>query len=147
LWFGPGDNIEAAAEFWSSRIHNARQQAPVLKHYLEIRFEQLILNPIDVLTNICEFLQISFSERMLMYHISADRRLDELRDRYHSDGSVRVKREDLISLFKLTKNEPDAGRIFCWKNQMSEADQFSYERIAGRLLTDLGYETRFTEGL
>ncbi|OGP64958.1 MAG: hypothetical protein A2169_07330, partial [Deltaproteobacteria bacterium RBG_13_47_9] len=145
LWFGPGDDINAAAEFWSSRIQNARQQAPLLKHYLEILFEQLILNPVVVLTNICDFLEIPFSEKMLTYHISAAQRLDELRDRYHSDGSVRVKREDLKSLFKLTKHSPDATRIFCWKNQMSDADQLSYEKIAGQLLTDLGYETRFTE--
>lgn len=145
LWFGPGDNIEAAAEFWSSRIQLARQQAPLLKHYLEIRFEQLVLHPVDVLKKICEFLEIPFSEKMLTYHTNADRRLDELCDRYHPDGSVRVKREDLVSLFKLTKNEPDAGRIFCWKNRMSEAEQLSFERIAGKLLIDLGYETHFTE--
>ncbi len=147
LWFGPGDNIEAAAEFWSSRIQLARQQAPLLKHYLEVRFEQLILNPADVLMQICKFLEIPFSEKMLTYYMNADRRLDELSDRYHSDGSIRVKREDKISLFKLTKQNPDASRILRWKYFMTEAEQISYEKIAGKLLAVLGYETRFTECL
>ena len=144
LWFGPGDNIETAAEFWLSRIQRARQQAPLLKHYLEVRFEQLILNPADVLIHICKFLEIPFSEKMLTYHVNADKRLDELGDRYNSDGSVRVKKEDLLSLFKLAKQSPDPSRVYNWKNQMSEADQRSYERIAGKSLTALGYETRFS---
>ena len=144
LWFGPGDDINAAAEFWSSRINNARQQAPLLKHYLEIKFEQLILNTVDVLINICEFLEMPFSETMLTYHVHAHKRLEEFEDHYHAEKKVQIKREDLIALFKLTKRSPDASRVFCWKNQMNEADQLSYEKIAGELLKDLGYETRFT---
>ena len=144
LWFGPGDNIETAAEFWSSRIQLARQQAPLLKHYLEVRFEQLVLNPADVLTHICKFLEIPFSEKMLTYYVDSDRRLNELSDRYNSDGSVRVKKEDLLSLFKLTKQSPDPSRVFSWKNLMTDAEQISFEKIAGKLLTALGYETRFT---
>jgi hypothetical protein len=145
LWFGPGDNAEAAAEFWLSRIQLARRQAPLLEHYLEIRFEQLIHNPIDALVNICEFLEIPFSEKMLTYYVNAQKRLDEFEDHYYADRSLLIKREALLSLFKLAKNSPDSSRVFCWKKEMSEADQRSYERIAGQLLKDLGYETCFTE--
>ncbi len=147
LWFGPGDNIEDAAEYWVSRVQLARQQVPLLKHYLEVGFEQLIFNPDNVLMQICNFLEMPFSDKMLTYHMNADRRLDELSDRYHTDGSVRVKKEDLVSLFELTKQSPDPSRVFSWKNLMTDAEQVSFEKIAGKLLADLGYETRFTEGL
>ncbi|KQC09759.1 MAG: hypothetical protein APR62_13395 [Smithella sp. SDB] len=147
LWFGPGDNIDAAAEFWVSRIQLAREQAPLLKYYMEVKFEELILDPTNILINVCNFLEIPFSEQMLSYYINAKERLNELEDHYHAGRSLLIKKEDLLSLFKLTEKSPDRNRVFCWKNQMPETDQISYEKIAGRLLADLGYETRFTEFL
>src|SRR6185312_10265376 len=37
LWFGPGDDFEKQARFWSEAIGNARTQARDLAHYSEVR--------------------------------------------------------------------------------------------------------------
>src|SRR6185312_12892073 len=37
LWFGPGDDFEKQARFWSEAIENARTQARDLAHYSEVR--------------------------------------------------------------------------------------------------------------
>ncbi|MEI9963372.1 MAG: sulfotransferase [Caulobacteraceae bacterium] len=52
LWFGPGDDVKAAARFWNERVRKARAQSAELGHYMEVRYEDLVLDPRAVLTRI-----------------------------------------------------------------------------------------------
>jgi hypothetical protein len=143
LWFGPGEDIRSAASFWKERISAGRNQASELKYYLEVRYEELITNTKSVLKEICTFIEIPFSEQMLHYYRQSNERLAELGDRFNEHGSVRVKRDDRMSIHAMTKYPPDKTRVQSWKCSMTEADQRLFESVAGKLLHDLGYETQF----
>lgn len=143
LWFGPGEDASSAARFWMERINVGRQQACSLKYYHEVRYEELIKDASSVLKKICAFIDIPFSEQMLNYHNTSAYRLSELGDRFRDDGTICVKREDRMHIHALTHLPPDRSRIERWKSAMSETDQKLFERVAGKLLRNLGYETKY----
>jgi hypothetical protein len=142
LWFSPGDSAEALARHWRERIEATRAQAAGCRHYLEVRYEDLVRDPRGVLRGICRFLELPFCRAMEGYHRGARARLDEVRTRYRSDGTVLIAKEERLHLHRLTQRRPDAGRIGKWRSEMSTADVEVFERIAGGLLRELGYDTR-----
>lgn len=143
LWFGPGDDVMSSARFWSERINLARQQSKSLKYYLEIRYEDLVTNTFEELQHICRFLGLQFQDSMLSYHKFSADRISEFGDRFNSDGSIRLLREDWVSIFTLTQDPPDKSRVARYRREMSDEDQMLYESVAGGLLMDLGYETNY----
>jgi hypothetical protein len=143
LWFGPGRDIKDAAQFWMERIQTGRNQAIDIKYYHEVRYEDLVLDPVGELTRISDFLDITFCNTMLDYPTRASERLNEFKDRFNKDGTIRIKKEDRVSLFNLVNHSPDPSRISRYKNEMTDRMQYEFELIAGPLLSELGYETRF----
>ena len=143
VWFGPGDDLEAHAKMWTSRIETARTQAQNLKYYIEVRFDELVRDTETVLRKVCEFLELEFQSKMLDYFSAAEDRISEQADRYSADGRFFVTAEAWTSIFHHTFRPPDSSRIGRWKGEMTEEQQKAYENIAGPLLCELGYETRF----
>jgi len=114
LWWGPGDDIEAQAVDWLWRIREARQQAQVCPHYLEIRYEDLVRNPRASLEKVCGFLDLPYTDAMLDYHRRAGERLDELSARPARDGGVEVTVEQLREIHARTRlpvNDERVGRF------------------------------------
>ncbi len=74
--FGP-ETIEAAAERWRSRVLRGRAQQPYLGFYMEVKFEDLVLDTEGQLRRICEFIELDFDPAMLGYHETAEERLQE----------------------------------------------------------------------
>lgn len=142
LWFGPGDGIEEQARFWVREITQARCLGAKVPHYLEIRYEDLVSNAASVLQRIAHFLDVSSAPEMMLYYDRATSRLNEFTDRLDENGRVVVERERILELHRLTATPPDIRRIGGWKTAMSNHEQKQYERIAGPLLANLGYETR-----
>ena len=68
----PGNDIEAQASDWLWQIREARQQAQFCPHYLEVHYEDLIIDTKSVLIKICQFIDLPYSENLLR-HSSADR--------------------------------------------------------------------------
>ena len=61
LWFDPAKgNIEDAAAQWLWRVREARQQAIICPHYLEVRYEELTSDPRAVLERICTFVGMEY---------------------------------------------------------------------------------------
>lgn len=145
LWFGPEDDTAKQANFWKEKIKNAREQALKLPFYMEVRYEDLVGSPHNFLTKICSFISIQFSHKMETYYLSANERLMELMDRKNLNGDVIVKKDKRRSIFSLVSQKPDVSRIARWKKEMPIEEQKSFESIAGNLLRELGYETRFKE--
>ena len=65
--FGP-ETIEAAAERWRGRVLRGRAQQPYLGFYMEVKFEDLVLDTEGQLRRICEFIELDFDPAMLGYH-------------------------------------------------------------------------------
>lgn len=143
LWFGPGDDIKAQARFWLDEIRFARAQSVELRHYLEIKYEMLISDPATTLQNICGYLELSYHPRMLDYHRAASSRLAEFKRPFGPPGVTPLDIEKFLAIHDRTRQPPDQSRVGRWRDEMPEDEQRRYEAVAGTLLHELGYETRF----
>jgi hypothetical protein len=140
LWFGP-NSIQEAASQWIWKIKEARRQAQNISYYLEIRYEDLILNTENTLRCVCDFLNLSWNSKMLEYHEGAKERLNEFkRDIVLPEFDRFVRADDRIEIHALTGLPPQTSRIERWKKEMKSSDKKIYESIAAPMLRELGYE-------
>jgi hypothetical protein len=128
------------ARRWKRRILNARAQGEQLGHYLEVRYEDLILDTEPTLSVVCEFIELPWDERMLAYHERADERLREFGDLPSAGGKPARPGEERLAAHAKTREPPDPSRLARWKTEMSREDRAAFERAAGDLLAGLGYE-------
>lgn len=125
----PRSHVEAAA-WWKQRIEQARGQVDLLHNYLEIRFEDLVLQMEPTVRQVCDFLELSWDPRMLTYYQTSEERLhlqpvgvSEPRRRAHA----------------LTARPPQGDRVGVWRREMEQADLASFDAIAGDTLKEFGY--------
>jgi hypothetical protein len=132
LWFRPGDTMEAIAKDWCDRIRATRAQR--VRHVLEIRYEGLVERPDPVLRRICGFVELPFDAVMLDYHRRAPERLAE------HEARPEVTKEQRLRQQEFTTKPPERSRIGRWKTELSPNDLARFERVAGDMLDELGYE-------
>jgi L-lactate utilization protein LutC len=138
--WGP-DTVEGAARRWKKRVLRGREQAARLPHYMEVRYEDLVLETEATLREVCDFVELEFDESMLRYYERASERLAEkARDLYRGPDRDPVSAEHRMKSHALAKEPPKAERVHRWREQMSAEDRAEFEREAGDLLADLGYE-------
>lgn len=138
--FGP-DSVAGAAQWWRKRISGGRALAPLVEHYLETRYEDLILDPETTLRRVCDFLDLGWDPRMLDYHRHAGERMRELdRDRARGSGGPPLGSVERLSAHALTSEPPRRDRVGRWQREMSHRDQRAFEHVAGAALDELGYE-------
>jgi len=141
LWFGPA-TFEEAAQRWVSWIEEARRQATSLNAYLEVRYEDLVLRPEETLRKVCDLLELPWDEAMLDYHLKAEERLEEMVQPMRLSAGRVIEAAERKAIHTLTGQPPRQDRIKVWQTEMPAAEQERFERIAGPLLSELGYETR-----
>jgi hypothetical protein len=139
-WFSPGNAMATLASSWRDWIERARMQSALLEHYLEIRYERLLLEPVIVLREICDFLSLDYEAGMLLYHERSALRLREHRERVANDGRIVVTRRRRLHQQFRTKMPLDISRIGVWKSAMTARERDEFMNEAGDLLTKLGYE-------
>jgi sulfotransferase family protein len=136
--WGP-KTMAGAADLWRRRIEKARRQAPKLRHYMEVHYEDLITDQEAVLRQVAEFIELPWDPVMLAYHERAAERLAEkARDLPTRTGMITA--ESRLESHKLASEPPRADRIARWKTLMDPADLAEYESIAGEALVAAGYE-------
>ena len=134
-------SVERHAMIWKRRINRARGQAPRLKHYLEVRYEDLVRDPEAVLRTVCEFIELPYDPAMLDYHERSGDRLQEIaRDLDDDDGGSLRPAEERIEAHQLVTDAPREDRIDRWREKMPPEDIAQFEDTAGDLLEELGYE-------
>jgi len=141
MWFSPGWDIATQAHQWCSFVSAARQQGAQCRRYMEIKYEDLVLQPRQLVQSICAFLDLGYDETMLEYHRRAARRLEEHQTRSKIDGSVIVTKKERFRQQHKTTQPLDPSRVFAWKNAMNTEERKLFDVIAGPLLAALGYET------
>jgi hypothetical protein len=133
--------VERVAQRWKEKISKARRDAPLLKHYMELRYEDLILDPEGSLRGVCEFAHIPYDGSMLDYHQRAEERLQEMaRELPAQGGKTELSVERRMATHARTTEPPDPERVTRWRNEMSEEDREAFESNAGGLLAELGYD-------
>jgi sulfotransferase family protein len=137
-------DIDAAhvAGRWKQKIEKAREAAPALDHYTEVRYEDLITDTEPTLRRICEFIELDWDPTVLDYHERSADRLSEMARALPGDGKLQdLSVERRMATHAMTTKPPDADRVSRWKRQMSEVDRQAFEEVAGEMLAELGYET------
>jgi len=129
------------AERWKNRIIRAREQAPRLNHYLELRYEDVVLDTETTLRRICDYVDLPWDDSMLHYHERAGERMKEMhRDLPPEEGKPLRPADHRAAAHALTSEPPDPSRLGRWKTEMSPEDRAAFEDAAGDLLAELGYE-------
>lgn len=147
--------VERRARRWEQWIRTARDQAARVDRYMEVRYEDLVADPERELRRVCGFVELEWDQAMLRHHERAEERLAELardlperegtgaRDEVldpsmlagkHRKGTWRMKAHALAA--RPTSTE----RVGRWKTDMDPEDIAAFERVAGDLLEELGYE-------
>lgn len=139
LWFSPGTSMEALATQWCELIAEARQQGQGTPFYLEVRYEDLVKEPVRELRRICRFLDLPYLPEMMSYHQAARLRLEEVETRRAPDGRVIITKDERLHLHRFTSQPPQSSRIGRWRDELTPDQLAAYESIAGDLLDDLGY--------
>jgi hypothetical protein len=137
-WFSPGKNMATLAKFWMDHVNAGRAAALQVRKYLEVRFEDLILDPAAVLARICDFIEIDFTPSMLTYYERAPARLQEHQGRAFADGSV-LSKASRYDQQKRATLPPQQDQVFRWRHSMRSADIKEFQAVAGSLLADLHY--------
>jgi len=141
LWFG-GD-VEKLARRWTDTIRHARTVAATLPRYMELHYEALLADPEAELRRVCAFIGLAYDPAMLRYTETASERIGALQTVRDPAGKVIAAAERRRSIHAMTSSPPDQSRAGRWREHMPATDQRAYEAIAGPLLRELGYETRF----
>ena len=139
LNFGPS-TVTGAAELWVKRVTTGRKQRRSANHYTEVTYEDLIAETEPTLRRVGDFLDLPFDSAMLDYHERAGERLAEKARDLEKEGGRTQPAEARVSSHALASEAPRTDRIGRWRREMSEEDVAEYERVAGDLLAELGYE-------
>ena len=105
---------------WDLEVRAAREFGATTARgrYLELRYEDLVVQPDRRLREVCDFLGLAFEPKMLEYHRE-------------------VEQERLQDHPRLA--EPPARGARDWREELAPVDAERFEAIAGPLLEDLGY--------
>jgi len=118
-WGYPRDAAGFAA-LWATEMRDARTLGRRLGgRYLELRYEALVADPAGSLAEVCGFAALEYEDAMLGYVGQTD--------------SARKEHQQRL-------NEPPRVGVRDWRTEMSEDDRRAFERVAGDLLSELGYE-------
>jgi hypothetical protein len=112
--WGPRSVAEAAT-LWARSIRSARAAAPHLARYQEVRYEDLLEDPVSGLGELFRFLELDADATTV------------------SD----VLTEAGVA-FNTDQRRPDIGQGK-WRSEWSRRDLASFERVAGEVRTALGY--------
>ncbi len=117
--------LPRVARDWAWKATLAHKMGALLEgDYLEVRYEDLVLEPQASLRHICSFLGEDYDDSLLDYHQDAREEMPERSMEWHQN-SVR---------------SPDADKVFEWQRSMSLGDQLVFQDVAGSTLEVFGYE-------
>ncbi|MCA1817295.1 MAG: sulfotransferase [Acidobacteria bacterium] len=140
MWFSPGWRIEAQALYWLKYVRAARASGLGRPDYVEVRYEELVLAPREELRRVCAHVDLPFDDQMLSYYKRTPARLLEHKGRSRPDGTPLITQGQRLRQQTLTTKPPDPARVFAWKRTMDAEEVRRFGRVAGGLLTELGYE-------
>lgn len=138
--WAPG-SIGIGARTWVEHVRGARLASVDSERYLEVRYEDLVRDGVDVLARVFEFCGVDATGDY------CTRVLDEMSfDSMSSEG--RLASSILVggewARHVSTVEEPDGffrkGRVGGWSEEWSAVDRRRFAAVAGEMLIDLGYE-------
>lgn len=126
-----GESVYSIAEYWRDVIHAGKAAGRLLgpELYLEIFYEELVLNPEKVLRTVCSFLREDYEASMLDFHEHADENVAE----FEKKKGIHAK----------TSRAPKASDTHRWKTEMKPAHVAMFEAFAGSAMDLVGQQRKF----
>lgn len=123
--FGFDDFLDCASG-WCEQVTWVRRIGSILgpTRYYELQYESLVQHPAAELRALCGFLELEYSPAMLEYHRDLGAAITESKQH----------------LWPLASQPPQANNAGRWKTRISRASRVCFEKRAGSLLQELGYE-------
>jgi hypothetical protein len=137
-WFAPSQDFRVLGLAWRHHVDAGRQGGAAVPHYVETRFEELVLRPEAELPRLCRFLGIDYTPAMLDFSAQGAARIARIKGRMHVSGRV-VSREDRTSIHVNLAKPRQTERVDVWRREMSAPDRIAVELGAGPLMAALGY--------
>jgi hypothetical protein len=137
-WFAPSQDLRVLAEAWRKHVEAGRRAASLVRRYIEVRFEDLVLDTERELKRICDYLALRWDPVMLDYGAQGAARVERLQGRRHARGQM-IPREERTRIHGNLTRAPDAARLAVWKHEMTDAERRGLEDAAGPLVRELGY--------
>jgi hypothetical protein len=138
--FGGLHSLQDVAQWWMMQMWRARGQVNDLRWYLEIRYEDLVVNPEVTLRQVCQFIGLPWDSSVLRYYEKFDNHLAEFGRGGRSgdqiaqdDASGRLRPNHLLT------RPPQTHRIAVWRREMSPEDAAMFDDYAGEALREYGY--------
>jgi hypothetical protein len=121
------DDVLECADAWREQVWWVRRIGEILgpSRYHELQYEALLEAPETELRRLCQFLGLQFSAAMLEYHTRIDQ-------------SIPAEKRHIWPLIGDPPRKENAAK---WRGQMSPGMQVCFEKRAGALLEELGYQT------
>ena len=109
--------------------------------YLELRYEDLVTDPEPGLRRVCELVELDFDAAMLEHERVAAERLAQMSGDLPAEGGRRARSgAERMHAHALASQPAAAARVELWRDAMSPGERAEFERVAGRLLAQLGYD-------
>jgi hypothetical protein len=141
-WWGKERTAAEHAKCWRHAVLTTAKEARSCHHFLDLRYDNLVLKPTEQLKCISRFLDLEYDPAMESYFETCGSRIAEVSDLVRPDnGEIIIRKADRISSSLLVITPPDSSRLECWKKDMTRADCAQYCEIAGDVLEALGFET------
>ncbi|HEY2967399.1 MAG TPA: sulfotransferase [Casimicrobiaceae bacterium] len=137
-WFAPSQDLRVLGEEWRKHVEAGRRAAKLLRRYVEVRFEELVLHPERELKRLCGYLSLPWDPVMLDYGARGAARVERLQGRRHARGPM-IPREERTRIHANLTRAPDAARLDVWRREMTGAERSVLEDAAGPLVRELGY--------
>ncbi len=124
-YWGANDFV-SAIKHWERTLVTARKMLHMLprERYIELKFENLVLNPSKEIKKITDFLEVNFEEAMT--HSYMNKAANKVGDR-------------ITKHHKHLTSSPSESQAFKWKKNLKSVDQAIAHEIAGPILAELGY--------
>jgi hypothetical protein len=137
-WFAPSQDLRVLGEEWRKHVEAGRRAAKLVRRYVEVRFEELVLHPERELKRLCGYLSLPWDPVMLDYGARGAARVERLQGRRHARGPM-IPREERTRIHANLTRAPDAARLDVWRREMTGAERSVLEDAAGPLVRELGY--------
>jgi hypothetical protein len=127
------------AAYWRDEILEGRRRAARVRRYVEVRYEDLVLDTERVVRQLAGLLALPWDASMLRFYERAPDRLDEHEERRNAAGEVWLTKAQRRQQQIMTTRPPERARIDGWRTALGAREQADFERVAGDLLAELGY--------
>lgn len=102
--------------------------------FMELKYEDLVAQPEAELKRIAKFLNFSYDEKMLQYHIKIKEKVSELID------EIDVKKEFLVKLHQSLTQKIYSDKVNFWKNNLTQDEADTIWYVCGDLAEEIGYK-------